>query len=77
MNFPINIEQWRLIDDYDNYEISSHGRVRNNKTGRIMKNHNDDYGYVQIGLTKDKKQKQHRVHRLVAFAFLDRTENDL
>ena len=31
MNFPINIEQWRLIDGYDNYEISSHGRVRNKK----------------------------------------------
>ena len=39
MNFPINIEQWRLIDGYDNYEISSHGRVRNNKTSKIMKKH--------------------------------------
>ena len=31
MNFPMNIEQWRLIGGYDNYEVSSHGRVRNNK----------------------------------------------
>ena len=32
-----NIENWRLIDGYDKYEVSSHGFVRNNKTGRILK----------------------------------------
>jgi hypothetical protein len=36
MAFAINIENWRLVDEYDNYEISSHGRVCNNKTARIL-----------------------------------------
>ena len=36
MEFAHNIEVWRMIDNYNNYEISSHGRVRNNKTERIL-----------------------------------------
>ena len=74
MNFPINIEFWRLISGYDNYEISSHGRVRNNKTNRIMKPSTDKDGYKIISLTNDEKRKAHKVHRLVAFAFLDKND---
>ena len=32
-----NIENWLLIDGYDNYEVSSFGRVRNNRSSRILK----------------------------------------
>jgi hypothetical protein len=77
MNFPINIEQWRLIDGYDNFEISSHGRVRNNKTSRIMKLQTHNKGYVLIGLTKDKKQKLFLIHRLVGFAFLEKKDENI
>ena len=73
----MNIEQWRLIDGYDNYEISSHGRVRNNKTGRIMKIQKDIKGYQLIGLFKEKELKFHYVHRLVAFAFLEKKEDEI
>jgi len=76
MNFPMNIEQWRLIGGYDNYEVSSHGRVRNNKTNKIMKQKVETKGYLRIGLTKDNKQKFHRVHRLVGLAFLDKKDED-
>ncbi len=76
MNFPMNIEQWRLISGYDNYEISSHGRVRINTNGHIMKKQVDKYGYQYIGLTKDNKRKAHKVHRLVGFAFLDKNDED-
>ena len=76
MNFPINIEQWRLISGYDNYEISSHGRVRINTNGYIMKisTHNKGYGYVS--LTRDREKKKHLIHRLVALAYLDRNDGD-
>ncbi len=77
MNFPINIEQWRLIDGYDNYEISSHGRVRKNQTSRIMKLIDRNDGYIEVGLFKDKKKKTHRVHRLVGFAFLEKKNEDI
>ena len=74
MNFAINIEQFRLIDGYDNYEISSHGRVRNNRTSRILKPSTRNDGYKQIGLNRDGERKHHLVHRLVAFAFLEKTD---
>ena len=74
MNFPINIENWRLISGYDNYEISSHGRVRNNKSCIIKKPTLEDNGYLRTCLYKDGKNKSYLVHRLVAFAFLNRNE---
>ena len=74
MSFPINIEQWRLIDGYNNYEISSHGRVRNNCTNRILKTQ-IQFGYEIVRLTKDKKRNEIRVHRLVGFAFLHKENN--
>ncbi len=77
MNFPINIEQWCLIDGYDNYEISSHGRVRNKKTSRIRKSSINKEGYNRIGLSKDNKLKFYLVHRLVGFAFLEKKEEDV
>ena len=76
MNIAMNIEHWALIDGYDNYEISSFGRVRNNKTSRIMKLNIDKDGYRVIGLCNDNKQKYQKVHRLVAFAFLEKNDED-
>ncbi len=76
MDFPINIEQWRLIDGYDNYEISSHGRVRNNKTSRIRKFSSDTYGYRLMVLSKNGKTETYKVHQLVGFAFLEKKEGD-
>ena len=75
MAFAANIEQWRLIDEYQNYEISSHGRVRNNKTNRILKNGKDKDGYSCLTLRKEGKGKFHYVHRLVAFSFCENPEN--
>lgn len=72
MNIAANIECWMLIDGYDNYEISSFGRVRNNKTSRILKNmkHKSNVLFYEvINLYKNGKKKQVKVHRLVAFAF--------
>ena len=71
MNYVIadNIEAWMLVDGYDNYEVSSIGRVRNNVTGRILRQHNDGRGYLKIKLCKNGDMKNHKVHRLVAEAF--------
>ena len=41
----LNVEVWRSIDGYNNYAISSFGRVKNVKTGKILKARNDKYGY--------------------------------
>ena len=71
MAFPANFEQFRLVNGYDNYEVSSHGRVRNNHTGRILKAGTEGSGYHYVNLYKDKKLKSHKIHRLVCFAFCE------
>ena len=67
-----NREKWKSVNGYANYEISSCGRVRNATTERMLKS--SDHGYQVINLTKNGKQKQHYVHRLVAGAFIDNPE---
>lgn len=75
MDISSNIEHWALIDGYDNYEISSFGRVRNNQTNRILKQGNTG-NYYQVGLVKDGKRKHLQVHRLVAFVFCENKDNN-
>jgi len=69
-----NIEQWMLIDGYNNHEVSSFGRVRNNITNRILKQNTRHDQRRQINLCFESKKKTHKVHRLVAFAFCDKPD---
>lgn len=70
------MELWKDIRGYEGlYQVSNFGRVRNNKL-RILKPsiRNNDGRYV-INLRKDGKTKMHRVHRLVAEAFIPNPDN--
>jgi hypothetical protein len=67
-------EEWRVIENYENYSVSNLGNVRNDKTGRILKGLNSR-GYLLVTLCKENKQKTHKIHRLVAIAFLENPEN--
>ena len=64
-----NIETWMLVDSYDNYEVSSFGRVRNNRSDRILKPSFDRDGYLKTTLSKKSQMRTHTMHRLVAEAF--------
>jgi hypothetical protein len=66
-------EEWKDIQDYENYEVSNLGNVRNKKTGRILKSY-DKGGYAVVGLSKT-KGKIFQVHRLVCQAFILNPEN--
>ena len=67
------IEEWRDIKDYENYEVSSFGNVRNKKTGRILRSCNKG-GYEAVGLSKT-KISMCQVHRLVCQGFIPNPEN--
>lgn len=72
-------EKWKDIEGYDGaYQVSDLGRVRSKKYGdwRVLKPSRNTNGYLQVGLWKDgeKKEKKFRVHRLVAQAFIDNTD---
>jgi hypothetical protein len=68
-------EQWKQINDYPNYSISSLGVIRNDKTKRIMKLTPDTKGYLQIGLCKDGIQKHFTQHQLMGIHFIPNPEN--
>lgn len=65
------MERWLPIFDFPDYEVSSLGRIRNIKTGRLMRTYQNSRGYVVVCLRKNKQQYTKRVHRLVAEAFYD------
>ena len=67
------IEVWKNISYYENYEVSSLGNVRNKNTGRILKASSNG-GYYSVGLSKG-KTKTFSVHQLVAKAFIPNLEN--
>ena len=67
------IENWAKISNYDNYEVSTLGNVRNKKTNRDLKKANIG-GYYCVGLS-NKITKSFLVHRLVAQTFIENPEN--
>ena len=61
-------EEWRNIPGNEIYEVSNLGQVRNKR--KILKKQITEGGYERIGLSLQKKKQMHRVHRLVALAFI-------
>lgn len=61
------MEIWKNIKDFENYQVSSYGRVKG-KNG-ILKPIITIYGYYQVILYKDKKAYSKRIHRLVLETF--------
>ena len=68
-------EFWKTVKDYENYSVSSFGRVKNDKFNRIMKPCKNAGGYYKVGLYKNGKRKPHLINRLVAIAFLSNHDN--
>ena len=69
-------EIWRDIEGYEGlYQVSSFGRVKRVTTGRILKGSKDTDGYLRITLSKNGVKSNHKIHRLVAQAFIPNTEN--
>jgi hypothetical protein len=68
-----NMEQWKKIKDYEDFEVSDLGRIR--KKNMIYKPQNNGRNYLGVGLRKNGVKKRYYVHRLVAAAFIENPEN--
>lgn len=67
------MERWKKIEGYENYSVSSEGRVRNDRTGYILKPMLDTGGYCQVKLYPNNRRVS--LHRLVANAFIPNPNN--
>ena len=68
------VETFVKVEGFENYEVSSLGKVRNMKTGKILKPHLNHKGYLKHHLSKNNKLKELFLHRIVATAFIDNPE---
>ena len=75
MRITLGFEVFRSIKEYDNYEISNFGNVKNKQTGRVLKPGKDTNGYYKLNLYKNGKIKKIKIHRLVAIVFIDNPLN--
>ena len=76
------MEIWKQVDGYEGmYEVSNYGEVKSVSrytTGnrhrklkeKMLKKHENSFGYWLVALCKNGKAKDFRVHRLVAEAFI-------
>ena len=68
-------EEWKILKyrkiTQGMYSISTFGRIKNNKTGKILNgcNPENEKGYVRIGLMSKKGVKKYGLHRLVMAVF--------
>ena len=68
------MEEWRTIKQFPNYDVSNFGNIRNNKTAKMMKLCRKS-GYYHVSLTNEICKKTLKVHRLLALAFIENSEN--
>ena len=72
----LNLTVWLPIKNYDNYEVSICGQVRNMITKQILKPQFRKCGYYYVNLYKNNKMKHHYIHRLVSIHFIPNINND-
>lgn len=69
-------ENWKDIEGYEGlYQVSNLGRVKRVTTGRVLKGCKDKDGYLRVDLCKNGKHKTHKIHRIVAQAFIPNPEH--
>ena len=66
----ILIEIWKVIPQFNRYEISNFSRVRNIKTSRILKPGINSKNYICVRLYNEFTNKSFLLHRLIALAFI-------
>jgi hypothetical protein len=63
-------EIWKPCFNYENkYEVSNYGKIRKIKTKRELIGHISSQGYRRVSLSKDNKNTNRSIHRLVIQSF--------
>ena len=69
------MEIWKTVKNFEDYEVSSLGRVKSLKLGKekILKPCKMGKGYLMVGLCVNSKVTAKSIHQLVAISFLNHT----
>ncbi len=66
---------WKTVSEFDGYEVSDLGEVRNKKTRHVLKPWVGTGGYLYIAFSVNGTGHTKRLHRIVAEEFCKRTDN--
>lgn len=69
--------EFKVVKNFPMYEISKEGVIRNKITKKIKSQYVGSTGYYMCTLTKDKRSRPQRVHRLLAELFIPNPDNEL
>lgn len=78
------MEDWKIIEEYPNYMVSSEGKVKSierndgrgrHKKGKILSPRYNTRGYITVVLYKNGVPQTFRVNRLVAQVFIPNPDN--
>lgn len=65
------MEEWALIPEFPDYSVSTEGRVRSDRSNRIMALTHNQFGNLKVALFQDGRQYNRSVALLVASAFVE------
>lgn len=65
------MEYYKTINEFENYEISNIGNVRNKKSNLILKQSISKRGYFVVKLVNGSIKKTKNIHRLLGIYFLN------
>ncbi|PNX51340.1 MAG: hypothetical protein BV456_03575 [Thermoplasmata archaeon M8B2D] len=69
-------EELKDIPGYENlYKANKNGNIYTCKYKKFLKPGDVGHGYLGVSLTKNKKAKTHKVHRLIALTFIENKNN--
>ena len=71
------MESWKTIKGFDNYIVSTFGRVRNIKTGKVLIPFTTKNGYLMVSPSRGGVSCKMYVHRLVLESFIPNEDTNL
>ena len=71
----MSLERFKTVEGFEDYEVSTWGRVFNKRTGNFLTPYHHNKGYMRVDLINGSGRKHFKVHRLVAAAFIPNPGN--
>lgn len=68
-------ENWRIVQEYDHYEVNEIGQIRHIKRKKNLSLRVNPNGYAYVNFNINGHRKNFAVHRIVAQAFLPNPNN--